>query len=72
MRFVMKLEMTLEELEEVKDVDLNCSKHISVVNDIYSWEKELQQAEQCEEEGSTLCSSVKVVRTFRPGYRVLL
>ncbi|PGG97505.1 hypothetical protein AJ79_09175 [Helicocarpus griseus UAMH5409] len=61
MRFVMALEMTPAELELVKDVDLNCSKHISVVNDIYSWEKELKQAEKGHIEGSALCSSVKVM-----------
>lgn len=61
MRFVMKLELSPAELDSVKDVDLNCSKHISVVNDIYSFEKEKKQAESCEEEGSVLCSSVQVV-----------
>ena len=61
MRFVMKLEMTQPQLDSVKDVDLNCAKHISVVNDIYSYEKELKQAESCKEEGSVLCSSVRVV-----------
>ncbi|KAK4692280.1 aristolochene synthase, partial [Lecanoromycetidae sp. Uapishka_2] len=61
MRFVMKLELTETQLEDVKEVDLNCSKHISVVNDIYSWEKEVKQSEQSTEEGSVLCSSVKVV-----------
>lgn len=61
MRFVMKLELTESQLEDVKEVDLNCSKHISVVNDIYSWEKEVKQSEQSSEEGSVLCSSVKVV-----------
>lgn len=61
MRFVMKLELTQPELDSVRDVDLNCSKHISVVNDIYSYEKELKQAESCEEEGSVLCTSVRVI-----------
>ena len=61
MRFVMKLELTSEELDAVKDVDRNCSKHISVVNDIYSWEKELKQSKESQEEGSVLCSSVQVV-----------
>lgn len=61
MRFVMKLELTPLELDSVKDVDLNCAKHISVVNDIYSYEKELKQAESCKEEGSVLCTSVRVV-----------
>ena len=61
MRFVMKLELTQSELDSVRDVDLNCSKHISVVNDIYSFEKEVKQADSCEEEGSVLCSSVQVL-----------
>lgn len=61
MRFVMKLELTSKELEVVKPCDLNCSKHISVVNDIYSWEKELKQSQDSPEEGSVLCSSVQVM-----------
>ncbi|KAF2677433.1 Aristolochene synthase in complex with 12,13 Difluorofarnesyl diphosphate [Lentithecium fluviatile CBS 122367] len=61
MRFVMKLELTSEELEAVRPCDMNCSKHISVVNDIYSWEKELKQSLESPEEGSVLCSSVQVV-----------
>ena len=61
MRFVMKLEMQPEELAATKDCDLNCSKHISVVNDIYSWEKELLQSQASNEDGSVLCSSVQVV-----------
>jgi aristolochene synthase len=61
MRFVMKLDLTEEDLEVVKPVDLNCSKHISVVNDIYSWEKEYIQSQRSNEEGSILCSSVQVM-----------
>jgi aristolochene synthase len=61
MRFVMKLELTPLELEYVIDVDMNCAKHISVVNDIHSWEKELRKSHASYEEGSILCSSVKVL-----------
>lgn len=61
MRFVMKLELTQEDLDLVRPVDLNCSKHLSIVNDIYSWEKEYMQSLYSEEEGSILCSSVKVM-----------
>ncbi|KAH7349074.1 Aristolochene synthase in complex with 12,13 Difluorofarnesyl diphosphate [Pyrenochaeta sp. MPI-SDFR-AT-0127] len=61
MRFVMKLNLTEEDLTLVKPVDLNCSKHISVVNDIYSWEKEYIQSLRSSEEGSILCSSVQVM-----------
>lgn len=61
MRFSMGLHMTPAELESVKDVERNCSKHISVVNDIYSWEKELLASKSGHVEGSALCSSVQVM-----------
>ncbi|KAK8091307.1 aristolochene synthase [Apiospora phragmitis] len=61
MRFSMQLYMTPQELAAMKAAEQNCSKHISVVNDIYSWEKELAQSLKTAEEGSVLCSAVKVL-----------
>ncbi|KAK1854263.1 aristolochene synthase [Colletotrichum chrysophilum] len=61
MRFSMKLDLTAEELNTVHDIEMNCSKHISVVNDIYSWEKELKASQTGHQEGSALCSSVSVL-----------
>ncbi|KAI1380475.1 Aristolochene synthase [Hypoxylon crocopeplum] len=61
MRFSMNLRLTPEELQLVRPVDENCSKHISVINDIFSWEKELAQSYVGHEEGSVLCSSVQVL-----------
>lgn len=61
MRFVMDLHIEPEHFHEVEEVDFNCARHISVVNDIYSWEKEQRKALLCEAEGSLLCSSVKVL-----------
>jgi aristolochene synthase len=61
MRFSMNLHLNPEELELVKPVDENCSKHISIINDIFSWEKELAQSYTGHEEGSVLCSSVQVL-----------
>ncbi|KAI1176094.1 Aristolochene synthase from penicillium Roqueforti [Nemania sp. FL0916] len=61
MRFSMNLHLTPEELQLVKPVDENCSKHISIINDIFSWEKELAQSYTGHEEGSVLCSSVQVL-----------
>ncbi|KAI2616494.1 aristolochene synthase [Hypoxylon sp. NC1633] len=61
MRFVMELRLTPSELQMMEPVERNCSKHISVVNDIYSWEKELLQSQKNAEEGSLLCSAVKVL-----------
>ncbi|KAF1993247.1 Aristolochene synthase in complex with 12,13 Difluorofarnesyl diphosphate [Amniculicola lignicola CBS 123094] len=61
MRFSMGLHMTEKELDYCREVDLNCSRHISVVNDIWSWEKELLAAKTGHVEGSALCSSVQVI-----------
>jgi aristolochene synthase len=61
MRFGMKLHLSPEELESVNELELNCSKHISVVNDIYSWEKELKASYEGHPEGSAICSAVSVL-----------
>lgn len=61
MRFSMNLHVSPEELQSIKEIEMNCSKHISVVNDIYSWEKELKASQTGHKEGSALCSSVSVL-----------
>lgn len=61
MRFSMALKVTPDDLQAVQDVERNCAKHISVVNDIYSWEKEVLAAQTGHTEGAALCSSVQVV-----------
>ena len=61
MQFVMKLTLTPEEHGSLESIETNCAKHISVVNDIYSWGKELRQSKASGKEGSILCSSVKIV-----------
>ncbi|RYP36621.1 hypothetical protein DL767_003325 [Monosporascus sp. MG133] len=63
MRFAMDQHLTPEELEAMKPVELNCAKHISIVNDIYSWEKELKQSQITEQEGSSLCSGLRCLQT---------
>ena len=57
----MRLRLTLDELDGLEPMDRNCAKHISVVNDIFSWEKELHKSQASGEEGSILCSSVKII-----------
>ena len=57
----MCIRFTPQNLQDVMEVDSNCAKHISVINDIYSWEKELHKSLESNSEGSSLCSSVKVV-----------
>lgn len=61
MRFSMAIQLTPEELETMVPLERNCSKQISVVNDIYSWDKELLASLTGHEEGSALCSAVQVL-----------
>jgi aristolochene synthase len=61
MRFSMDLHLSQEELAGMTSLERNCSKHISVVNDIFSWEKELQASKTGHSEGSVLCTAVKVL-----------
>lgn len=44
-----------------RPIEQNCSKHLSVVNDIFSYEKELRAAKTLHNEGSVLCTSVKIM-----------
>lgn len=61
MRFSMGIRLTETEITSMTTLEQNCSKQISVVNDIYSWEKELQASKTGHKEGSALCSAVKVL-----------
>lgn len=61
MRYSMRLQISPDELESVRPLERNCSKHISVVNDIYSFEKEVAAAKKCHKEGGALCSSVQIM-----------
>jgi aristolochene synthase len=63
MRFSMDLHPTSADLAALRPLEENCSKHISVVNDIYSFDKELFAAKTGHPEGSYLCSAVKVLAT---------
>lgn len=61
MRFSMKLQMSSLELDLCQPVERNCAKHISVVNDIYSFEKEVVAAKTGHREGGAICSSVEIM-----------
>lgn len=61
MRFSMGLQMSIDELEYAKPIERNCSKHISVINDIYSFEKEARAAKEPHEEGGALCTSIRIM-----------
>lgn len=61
MRFSMDLRLDPKDLVALRPIEQNHAKHIAIVNDIYSWEKESRQAQKCAQEGSVLCSAVKVM-----------
>ncbi|KAI9787986.1 MAG: hypothetical protein M1816_007290 [Peltula sp. TS41687] len=61
MRFCLDLHLSPAELESMVELEIYCARHISVVNDIMSWEKELKAAQSGHREGSVLCTAVKVM-----------
>ena len=61
MRFVMDLHLTGRELEAMAPLERICARQISVVNDIFSWDKELLASQKSHAEGSSLCTAVKVM-----------
>ena len=54
MRFSMDFQMSPKELEYARPIEWKCSKHISVINDIYSFEKESLAAKEAHEEGGVM------------------
>ncbi|EFW98420.1 aristolochene synthase [Grosmannia clavigera kw1407] len=61
MRYSMGLYVTPEELASVQSIEQNAAKHLSVLNDIMSWDKEYAAAQTGHPEGSALCSAVQVL-----------
>lgn len=57
----MDIHLSLGELRSMVALEQNCSKQISVINDIYSWEKELVSSQTSHHEGAALCSAVKIL-----------
>lgn len=61
MRFSMALRMSPAELEAARPADMACSKHLSVINDIWSYDKELLASRTAYEEGGALCNCVAIL-----------
>lgn len=53
--------MEADELAGMKALEANCSKHLSIVNDIYSFAKEERASRTGHREGAHLCSAVKIL-----------
>ncbi|KAH8655284.1 Aristolochene synthase in complex with 12,13 Difluorofarnesyl diphosphate [Xylariales sp. PMI_506] len=63
MRFGMDIRFTDKEKLAVKCIDDLCAKEFAVVNDIWSFQKEVVKSKECREEGSVLCSSVSIMQS---------
>lgn len=61
MRYSMALQITPEELGWASPADMLFSKHLSVVNDIWSYEKEYKAAQNAHHEGGVLCTCVDIL-----------
>ncbi len=60
-RFSMGLKLSIEELASVAEIEKNVGRHISIVNDVYSYEKELRTTESAHNEGGKLCNAVQII-----------
>ena len=56
----MGLYLTPLDRLSVSKVEENCGRHVSIVNDIYSFEKELRTSQTAHHEGAVLCSAVPI------------
>jgi aristolochene synthase len=61
MRFAYDLRVSPQELAFMSDIEANCGKHISLVNDILSYEKEKSVSEKEDSEGAVLCNAVQIL-----------
>ena len=57
----MDIHLSRRELRSMAALEQNCAKQIFVINDIYSWEKELFSSQTGHHEGAALCSAVKIL-----------
>ncbi|KAI0198458.1 Aristolochene synthase in complex with 12,13 Difluorofarnesyl diphosphate [Astrocystis sublimbata] len=61
MRFSMGLRVSADELAAARPADMICSKHLSVINDIWSYDKEYIASQTLHDEGGILCTCVTIV-----------
>jgi len=61
MRFSMGLQLSEDELTAARPADMICSKHLSVINDIWSYDKEYIASKTLHDEGGILCTCVTIV-----------
>ena len=57
----MSLALQPSERKLLAPFERHCGQHISIINDILSWEKEVKAAATAHSEGGALCSAVQVL-----------
>jgi aristolochene synthase len=60
-RFTYDLHLSSIELNSVADVERNCGKHISLVNDIHSHDKEKSFSRNGTSAGAVMCNAVQIL-----------
>ena len=61
MRFGMALQLTPAEQKLVAEAESTCSRQLTALNDVWSFEKEVLAAETLDREGGVLCNSVTIL-----------
>lgn len=61
MCFVMGIHLSASERSALAPLEENCAKHLSAINDIYSWAKEVRAAKAEGNEGAAICSAVPIL-----------
>lgn len=61
MKYCVGLYFSPEEHRLLKSLEANAGKHVVIVNDIFSWDKELIASKELHKEGAMLCSSLKLM-----------
>lgn len=61
MRFGMDIRLTPEEQEIVQAAESNCSRQLTLMNDVWSFDKEMVAASTLDTEGGLLCNSVAIL-----------
>ncbi|TDZ27568.1 Aristolochene synthase [Colletotrichum spinosum] len=60
-RFSQGIYLSKEELESTADIEVLFSRHISVVNDVASWDKECRAEREIDAQGSVVSNIVQVL-----------
>ncbi|KAI3319187.1 Aristolochene synthase in complex with 12,13 Difluorofarnesyl diphosphate [Xylariaceae sp. AK1471] len=59
--FTSGLHLSAEDLAIADEADRNCGRHMAVINDIWSYEKEVHASKTLHEEGGILCNAVAIL-----------